>query len=570
MWPFLRDYLYPYIRPYKTKIFFATILSLILAGIGAAQVRLVQPIFDKGIDKSSTMEEILLLAGMLLGLGLLNFPCRFFHFYWMRYVVLRATCAVQEELFVKIQKLPTSFFTSSKQGDLIATLDNDTRVFSNGLRAIIDLIREPLKAIAYLGMAFYYDWQLTLVIFFIAPFLVAIFNISGKKVKNNQGNVQRENAELTHSIAEGISGQKLTKAFNLQSYVAGRFKNAQDKYFNAQMKTTFVEEIAHPLVEVVGAIAFSAVIVFAYYRVMHAGLTKGTFVGFIAALALFMDPMRKFSQANVKLSQARAAAQRLFKVLHYQEERDEGQEVIEKLEDKIVVNNLNFSYGSNQVLRNLSLEIPKGKKVALVGLSGSGKSTLINLLLGLYPVDKGQITIDGKDITDIKLKSLRDLFGLVSQDIFLFHDSIDENLRLGGNFSEEEIKHALDVAYASEYINEFPEKSDLIVGDRGARLSGGQQQRLTIARAFLQNTDILLFDEATSALDNESEKIVQKALESIAGNKTVVAVAHRLTTIQNYDMIYVLKEGQVIEKGNHKQLIENDGEYRKLYELSMS
>lgn len=391
-----------------------------------------------------------------------------------------------------------------------------------------------------------------------------------KEVKNNQGNVQREHAELTHNISEGISGQKLTKAFNLQEYVVGRFRKSQGKFFNAQMGTTFVEEIAHPLVEVVGAMAFAGVIVFAHHRVVEAGLTKGAFVGFVAALAMFMDPMRKFSQANVKLSQARAAAERIFGLLNAEEEVDKGESKILKLEDKIIVKDLNFSYGNNQVLKNLSLEIPKGKKVALVGLSGSGKSTLINLLLGLYPIEKGKITIDGKDLTDIKLGSLRDLFGLVSQDIFLFHDSIIENLKLGGEFSEEEIRHALNVAYASEYIDDLPEQADTIVGDRGARLSGGQQQRLTIARAFLQNTDVLLFDEATSALDNESEKIVQKALESIASDKTVVAVAHRLTTIQNYDHIYVLKEGQVIEDGNHAELMAHNGEYKKLYELSLS
>jgi len=570
MWHLIKNYLYPYIHPYRYRVFAAILLSFILAGIGAANVRLIQPIFDNGIDANSSFNEILMLAGLLLGLNILNFPCRFMHFYWIRYVVLRATCAIQEDLFKKIQKMPVSYFTQSKQGNIISILVNDTHIFSSGFRASIDLLREPLKAMAFLGMAFYYDWQLTLVIFIVAPFLAAIFSVSGKKVKNNQGNVQREQAELTHNISEGISGQKLTKAFNLQNYVSGRFKKSQDSFFNAQMKTTFVEEMAHPLVEVVGAMAFAGVIVFAHYRVVEAGLTKGAFVGFVAALAMFMDPMRKFSQANVKLSQARAAAERIFSLLHASDEVDEGVVEISEIKDKIVVKDLNFSYGDNQVLKNLSLEIPKGKKVALVGLSGSGKSTLINLLLGLYPIEKGKITIDGHDLTNIRLKSLRDLFGLVSQDIFLFHDSIDENLKLGGDFNDEQIRHALEVAYASEYINELPEAGETIVGDRGARLSGGQQQRLTIARAFLQNTDVLLFDEATSALDNESEKIVQKALESIASDKTVVAVAHRLTTIQNYDHIYVLKEGQVIQQGNHAELMSSDGEYKKLYELSLS
>lgn len=570
MYQFYKTFLYPYAKPFRFKIFGAILLSVILAAIGALQVRLVQPIFDNGIDPTSQAKDIYFLAGSLLVLGILNFPARFYHFYWIRYVVDRATCTIREDLFKKLQKLPISYFTSNKQGEVISIIVNDTQVFSNGLRAIIDLFREPLKAIAYLGMAFYYDWQLTLVIFVIAPFLVLIFGISGKKVKNNQGDVQDEYGKLTHNISEGIGGQKLAKAFNLQDYVVTRFRQAQDKFFNAQMKTTFVEEVAHPFVELVGAIAFSGVIVFAYYRVVNAGLTKGTFIGFIAALALFMDPIRKFSQANVKLSQARAAAERIFGLMGINEERNDGETTPIKFNNVIEVKDLSFSYGDHQVIKNLNLTIPKGKKVALVGLSGSGKSTLINLLLGLYPVAKNSIFIDGKDITDLNLTVLRSVFGLVSQDIFLFHDSIEENLKLGGNYKEEEIKKALEISYANEFVKNLPEQAGTIVGDRGSRLSGGQQQRITIARAFLQNTDVLLFDEATSALDNESEKVVQKALEEIASNKTVVAVAHRLSTIQNYDRIYVMKEGRVVEEGNHQELMAKNGEYKKLYELSQS
>lgn len=570
MFKFYKNFLYPYVRPYKLKVAGAIFLSILLAAIGALQVRLVQPIFDNGIDANSQIKDIYFLAFSLLGLGILNFPCRFYHFYWIRFVVDRATCSIREDLFKKLQKLPISYFTANKQGELISTIVNDTQVFSSGFRAIIDLFREPLKAVAYLGMAFYYDWQLTLVIFFIAPFLVMIFSISGKKVKNNQGAVQDNYGGLTHNITEGISGQKLAKAFNLQDYIVSRFKKAQEKYFDSQMKTTIAEEIAHPFVELVGAIAFSAVIVFAYYRVVNAGLTKGTFIGFIAALALFMDPIRKFSQANVKLAQANAAADRIFALLGVQEERTDG--LVEKINfsSEIRVQNLSFNYGDKKVIDNLSLVIPKGKKIALVGLSGSGKSTLINLLLGLYPIEKNKIFIDGSDITDLNLVSLREVFGLVSQDMFLFHDTIESNLTLGKSFSKDQITHALDVSYAHEFVNTLPANIETVVGDRGSRLSGGQQQRITIARAFLQNTEVLLFDEATSALDNESEKVVQKALESIASEKTVVAVAHRLTSIQNYDMIYVMKEGRVVESGDHESLMKNDGEYKKLYQLSLN
>ncbi|EQC45772.1 ABC transporter transmembrane region [Bacteriovorax sp. BSW11_IV] len=564
----LRNQLFPYIIPHKSKVIGTILLSFVIAGAGALQIRLVKPIFDHGLSPNANWEEVVYLAGALLLIGLIHFPARFFHFYWIRYIVDRATCSIREDIFRKMQHLPTAYFAKSKQGNLISSIVNDTQVFSLGFKSIVDLVREPLKAAAFLGMAFYSDWQLTLVIFLIAPFLVLIFDISGKKVKKNQGIVQHEHSELTHAIAEGLSAHKLTKAFNLQNFITTRFVKAQDHFFNAQMKTSLVEELAHPLVELVGTLAFAATILFAHYRVSTGATTVGDFVSFVAALALFMDPIRKFSQANVKLSQAKAASDRIFEVLKLEEEKDEGVKEVTSFENAIEVKNLSFAYGESDVIRNLNLSIKKGEKVALVGLSGSGKSTLINLLLRLYDVDRGEILIDGTPIKDIKLRSLRDLFGLVSQDIFLFHDTIKHNLMLAKDFSDEQILRALKVSYADEFVDKLPGREQTVVGDRGARLSGGQQQRITIARAFLQNTDILLFDEATSALDNESEKVVQKALESIAGDKTVIAVAHRLSTIAHFDRIYVMREGEVVEEGNHEALMAKGGEYSKLYELS--
>lgn len=560
--------LYPYIKPHKGKVFGAIILSVILAAIGGLQVSLVKPLFDYGLSPEGSEREAWSLAAKLFVLGLLNFPCRFFHFYWMRFVMERAICSIRSEIFEKFLKIPTSYFQGNKQGQLISNALNDTQVFSQGLKAVIDLIREPLKAIVYLGMAFWADWQLTLVIFFIAPFLILIFGISGKKVRKNQNVVQHEHGELTHNVTEGLSSHKITKAFNLKDFVFSRFSAAQERFFSAQMRTSFVEEMAHPFVEVVGAMAFAGVIVFAHYRIKTGATTTGEFISFIAALALFMDPIRKFSQANVKLSQAKSASDRIYSVLNIDEEPDFGKVELTEFKNEIVVKDLTFSYGEGNVIEGLNLSIKKGQKVALVGLSGSGKSTLINLLLGLYPIEKGNIFIDGHKISDIRLHQLRNLFGLVSQDIFLFNDTVKTNLLIGSNADDSQIEEALNVAYAKDFISKLPEGLETIIGDRGTRLSGGQQQRLTIARAYLQNTDILLFDEATSALDNESEKVVQKALENIAGSKTVVAVAHRLSTIQDYDHIYVMHEGKLVEHGSHEHLMSLSGEYSKLYELS--
>lgn len=561
--------LLPYLMPYRKKAFVAFLLSFVLAGLTGAQLKLVKPIFDQGLSGKATLDEVFFLAGMLMLLGIINFPARFYHFYWLRYVGERMNADMRTRLFSKLQRLPTSFYNQNKQGRMLSSVLNDAEIFAQSFRAIIDVIREPVKGLVYLGLAIYSDWQLTLVILIVGPLFVIIFQVSGKKVKANQSEVQEGRAELTHNLSEGLSAHKVTKAFNLQEFVMNRYNKAQDYYFHFTMKTSKVEEIAHPFVELVGAMAFSLVIVFAYYRIKSGAMTVGDFIQFVAALALLMDPIRKYSQANVKLSQGLAAADRINQILDLEEEVDRGTIDLKHFEKAITVKNVTFGYGEGHVLRDFSMTVKKGEKVALVGLSGSGKSTLINLLLGLYPLSEGEIQLDGHKLSAIKLRSLRKLFGLVSQDIFLFHDTIRENLTIGGNFSDDEIKKALKVSYASEFVEKLPKGLETVIGDRGAKLSGGQQQRLTIARAFLQNTDILLFDEATSALDNESEKVVQQALEAIAGNKTVIAVAHRLSTIQDYDRIFVLKDGRLVEEGTHSQLIANNSEYKKLYELSL-
>ena len=558
----------PYLRIHFWKVLGSIFFGLVVAAVKGYQVYLVKDVFDAVLTPEASFGQALLIAGLMLASGIVNFPARFFHFYWIRYVVSDITCDIRLRIYRKFQKLPMSFYSKSKQGELLSRIQNDTGVFSQGFRNIVDLIREPLTGMIMLGLAFYRDWQLSLVLFLVLPFFVLIFIISGKKVRETQKVVQEEVAAMTHTIQEGLAGQKIAKAFNLQNYVYGRFRKCQDLFFRAQMKSTLVEELAHPFVEFVGAFAFSGVIVFAHHRISSGAITTGDFIAFCAALALVMDPIRKYSQANVKLNQSRAAGDRLFELLNMPEEIDAGEIELKSFSDKIEVKNLTFSYGEGDVVRNLSLEIKKGQKVALVGLSGSGKSTLINLLLGLYPISQGEIKVDGISLDKIKLHSLRNIFGLVSQDIFLFHDTILENLSVGNEYSALELQRALEVAYASEFISKLNQGEMTIIGDRGTRLSGGQQQRLTIARAFLRDPEVLLFDEATSALDNESEKVVQRALEQLAGDKTVVAVAHRLSTIQEYDQIFVLHEGYLVEQGTHQQLMDKGGEYAKLYELS--
>ncbi len=560
--------MFPYLRPFWKEAIVAALLALPLAGIKAYEAYLVKDIFDKGFAAGSSFEDARNLALILIGLGVLNYPLRFFHYFGLRQVVDKSTRQIRSQIYSKFQKLPAKYFSQQKQGNLISTIMSDTQVFSEAFKNSLEVIREPITAVSLLGVAFYHDWQLTLIIFATAPLFILIFSVSGKRIRKYVGRAQQDSAEMTHIVSEALSGQKIIKAFGLREYIVSRFEKSQASLLANKRKSNSAEEHSHPLIELVGSLAFGGVIIFAHHRISTGELTTGGFISFVAALAMFMDPVRKFSKANAKLNQAKAAATRIFALLEVKEEPEADVEELRGFEATIEFRNVTFSYGEGNVLKNFNLVINKGEKVGLVGLSGSGKSTVVSLLLRLYEVTNGEILIDGKNINRYSLVSVRKLFGLVSQDIFLFNDSVRENLTTGDTHSEEELRHALEISYAWDFIKDLPAQLETSIGDRGVRLSGGQSQRLTIARAFLKNRDVLLFDEATSALDNESEKIVQAALERVAGHKTVVAVAHRLSTLKEFNRIVVMKDGQKVEEGSHRELMERTGEYRKLFELS--
>lgn len=560
--------MFPFIRPYLKLAVFATLCALPIAAVKAYIAYFIKNVIDGIFTPAATEQHAFELAAIVIGITVLNYPFRYIHFYGMRMVVDQATCDIRRAIYKKFQNLSATYYSESRQGSLLSVMINDTAIFAEAFMHGLALIREPITAICLLGVAFYHDWKLTLVIFIVIPFFLIILSVTGKRIRRYVARAQADTADMTHHAAEGLVGQKIIKAFNLQAYMIQRFQMAQDLFLNHKKKSNSAEEHSHPLVEIVGAFAFGIVIVMAYYRQRDGGLTAGEFMSFIGALAMFMDPVRRFSKANAKLNQARAAADRIFNLLNEPEEENKGKNIFTEFKDSIEFKDVTFSYGKGDVIKNFNLKINKGEKVALVGLSGSGKSTLISLLLRLYNIEKGEILIDGINIKDYELESIRNAFALVSQDIFLFNDSIEENLKAGYEYSNEQIEHSLEVSYANEYIKNLSEGLQTQIGDRGTKLSGGQSQRLTIARAFLRDCPVLLFDEATSALDNESEKVVQKALDQVASHKTVIAVAHRLSTIQNYDRIIVMKEGLMIEAGKHSELLANGSEYKKLYELT--
>lgn len=560
--------MFPYIRPFWKEALIATLLSLPLSAIKALEAYLVKDIFDKGFSPDATFSDAMRLGLILVSIGVANLPLRYFHYFGLRQVVDKSTRLIRTEIFKKFQTIPAKFFAKEKQGNLVSTIMNDTAVFSEAFKNSLEVIREPLTAISLLGVAFYHDWQLSLIILVTAPLFIVTMHYAGKRIRRYSGKTQEDYAEMTHTVGEALGGQKIIKSFGLQEFMVSRFENFQSVFLQHRTKNNSAEEISSPLIELVGSIAFAGVIIFAHHRITSGELTTGGFISFVAALAMFMDPVRRFGKAHAKLNQAQAAAERIFLILDLPEEPKAGKLQFPGFKEKLEFKNVTFSYGDGNVLKNFNLVINKGEKVGLVGLSGSGKSTVVSLLLRLYEVEHGEVLIDGVNIKDYDLKDIRSVYGLVSQDIFLFNDTVRENLTTGDPHTNGEIQNALETSYAWEFVKNLPEQLETSIGDRGLRLSGGQSQRLTIARAFLKDRDVLLFDEATSALDNESEKIVQAALDKVAGHKTVVAVAHRLSTLKDFNRIVVMKDGNKVEEGSHPELIALNGEYRKLYELS--
>ncbi len=559
--------LYPWIKNFIPGLAGAFLLALPLGLIKGYQTYIIKDLFDQGFAASTDSTRAYQLAFIIISLQLINYPIRFFHFYWIKIISEKIANGIRLHIFNHLMKLPLTYHQKQKQGELLSTVQNDVALLAESIRFLPAMLREPITAFCLLGVAMYHDWRLTLILFLVVPVFIIIFRYTGKKIRTRVGLVQKAIGQFTHILTEGIAGQKMIKANNLQDFSSKRLKKSQDNYIEIYKKCATMEEQASPLTEVIAACALGAIIVYAHHRISTGNLTTGAFVSFMAAMAFFMDPIRKYTDASIKLQRGQGALDRIQKILHEPTEPSLAQVKFPENFSSIHIKNVSFSYEQNQVLKDFSLTINRGEKVALVGLSGSGKSTLINLLLRFYKPESGQITIDHTESSDINLYSYRKNFALVSQDLFLFNDSVKENLATGHDFTEVDIFKALNTAHAKDFVEQLPEKLETAIGDKGVRLSGGQAQRLTIARAILQNAPILLLDEATSALDNESEKIVQKAIDQLSSDRTVITVAHRLSTIQNYDKIVVLKDGKKIEEGTHQELLQNAKEYKKLYDL---
>lgn len=496
--------------------------------------------------------------------------------YFASYHVTRLRTGVlrdlRKNLYAKIINLPISYYSEKKKGDVMARMLGDINDVQNSFFQVLELVvREPLTIVFSIATMFIISPTLSLFVLVFIPIAGVIISKIGKNLKAKSIKAQNENGIFISILDETLGGLKVVKGYNAEESFIGKFNNSIDRLLHLSNSIGNKNNLASPMSEFLGIVTISILLWFGAQLVVEEhSITSATFITYIALAYTILTPAKAVSRASYQVKSGLAAAERVFTLMEQENTIIDEVNAVEKdnFEQSIKLENINFRYKKENVLNNFTLEIPKGKTVALVGQSGSGKSTIANLLTRFYDVNEGKITMDGVNIKDIKLKSLRSLMGLVTQDSILFNDTIKANIALGKpDATDEEVIEALKIANAYEFIKDLPEGIYTNVGDSGNKLSGGQKQRLSIARAVLKNPPIMILDEATSALDTESEKFVQLALENMMQNRTSIVIAHRLSTIQKADLIVVMQKGKIVEQGTHEELIALNGTYNKLVSM---
>jgi subfamily B ATP-binding cassette protein MsbA len=476
---------------------------------------------------------------------------------------------LREKMYDKIISLPISYYSEKRKGDVMARMLGDVNEVQNSFFIILELIvKEPLTIVFAIVAMMRISLELTLFVFIFIPISGFIITKIGKSLKSKSQNVQKENGYLISIVEESLGGLKVVKSYNSEGYFKSIFNDSIDRLLRLNNSIGKKNNLASPMSEFMGIVTIAVLLWYGGNLVLIDKTLNGAlFIVYLGLAYNILTPAKAISKASYAVKNGLAAAERVFEILEVENTIVNKPNAVKKesFTEKISIENINFKYEAENVLKNFTLEVPKGKTVALVGQSGSGKSTIANLLTRFYDVQEGSVKIDGIDIKDMTLESLRDLMGLVTQDSILFNDSIKNNIRLGKqDATDEEIIDALKVANAYEFVTALPNGINTNIGDAGGKLSGGQKQRLSIARAVLKNPPIMILDEATSALDTESEKFVQVALENMMQNRTSIVIAHRLSTIQKADKIVVMHKGEIVEQGTHDELLTLNGTYSKL------
>ena len=481
---------------------------------------------------------------------------------------------IRTKVYDKVVSLPIGFFSKERKGDIIARMTGDVSEVENSIVTSLDmLIKNPIFILIYFGTLIYISWELTLFTICVIPVLGWVMGSIGRKLKAKSLVAQQKLGETTSQMEETLGGLRIFKAFIAEKKMSARFMKCSNELRTATMRVTMRQALAHPVSEFLGTAVIVIVLWFGGTLILgeNSPISAAEFIYYLTILYSIINPLKELSKASYNIPRGLASMERIDAILNAENPIVDGEKGVEipEMQEGIEYKNLTFSYdGERNVLKNINLKIQKGKTVALVGQSGSGKSTMVDLIPRYYDVEQGEITIDGVNIKDMKVKSLRSLIGNVNQEAILFNDSFYNNITFGvENATMEQVIEAAKIANAHDFIMATENGYDTNVGDRGCLLSGGQRQRISIARAILKNPPILILDEATSALDTESERLVQEALERLMKSRTTIAIAHRLSTIKNADEICVLRDGEIVERGKHEELLEQNGVYKRLNDM---
>ena len=581
-----------FLAPYKPRLALGLLAGVGFAAANSGLLLLAQKIIDASFHGKMSQADLLKGAGVGQGgnigdfiwmvlpipaLMILRGLLAYANVYCLTWVSLRALRDMRRRIFSHLMGQSLDFYNKAQSGRLLSRVLNDTLVSQEALVSIVgELVKQPLAAIGVIAVLIHIDWRFTLFSLVLFPLCLVPVIIYGRRVRKAAKSMQNEAGVMAVILQESFAGIRVIKSFARETFQLRLFDKSSDEQFRANMSAKKSMAIVQPMMESVGSIGVALAFVYVYYS--H--LTIGSFLALLLGLFLLYDPMKNLSRIHVTIQNCVGAATSILELLATKPTIFDGPHAkpLERVKGQIVLEAVSFSYGQiglgaeeGNAISGLDLTIQPGQKVALVGASGAGKSTILSLLLRFYDPQQGCVRIDGHDLRDLTLHSLREQIGIVTQESFLFHDTIYENIRFGRlDATKAEIEEAARLAYAHEFILAQPHGYETLVGDKGSLLSGGQQQRIAIARALLKAAPILLLDEATSALDSESEKMIQSALEELSKGRTVIAIAHRLSTILGSDMIVVMDQGRIVSSGTHAELLKSSELYSNLYRLQFT
>ncbi len=561
------------IKPHWQRMALATACMLGVAACTAASAYLIKPVLDEiFIDKNVNMLKILPLVVLMI--FLVKSLCAWGQGYLMSYVGNRIVVDLRQQLYDHLQRLSLSFFDKTPTGILMSRIMNDVSQIQAAVReCATGIIRDALSVVGLVGVVLYRDWQLAIIAIIILPFAFFPIVKFGQMLRAISTKGLEAMGDISVILHETIGGNRIVKAFCMEDYEKKRFARENMLSFDYSMKAAWVNSLSPPLMEFFGGIGIVAIIWYGGYSVISGVSTPGNFFSFLAALILLYEPIKRLSGMNMTLQQGIAAAYRVYEIL------DTPSEIVDKpgaitlspISRDLEFRHVSFHYGDEPVLKDIPFRVGAGEVIAIVGVSGAGKTTLVNLIPRFYEVTEGAILIDGVDIRDATIASLRAQIGIVTQQTILFNDTVRNNIAYGDiRKSEQDIINAARAANALDFVAKLHQGLDTVIGEQGVLLSGGERQRICIARALLKNAPILILDEATSSLDSESELEVQKALENLMTGRTTLVIAHRLSTIKNADRIVALADGHIVEEGRHDELLRTNSEYRRLYELQFA